>query len=66
MVEDNKDIKEKSLIIKEFLLEGKKISQIEGYMKRRKEYQLKNTFVFMQLNAQYFKDISFKKREEKK
>ena len=66
MIEDNKDIKEKSLIIKEFLLEGKKISQIEGYMKRRKEYQLKNTFVFMQLNAQYFKDISFKKREEKK
>ena len=66
MVEDNKEVKEKSLIIKKFLLDGKKISQIEGYMKRRKEYQLKNTFVFMQLNAQDFKDISFKKREEKK
>lgn len=65
MVEDNKEVKEKSLIIKKFLLDGKKISQIEGYMKRRKEYQLKNTFVFMQLNAQYFKDISFKKREKR-
>ena len=66
MVEDNKDIKEKSLIIKEFLLEGKTISQIESYMRKRKQYQLKNTFTFMQLNAQCFKDMSFKKREEKK
>ena len=38
MVEDNKDIKEKSLIIKEFLLEGKTISQIESYMRKRKQY----------------------------
>lgn len=66
MIEENKDAEEKSLIIKEFLLDGKTISQIENYMRKRKQYQLKNTFVFMQLNAQYFKDMSFKKREEKK
>ena len=63
MIEKDEEIKEKSLIIKEFLVEGYSLNKIDSFMKMRKDYRVENCFDFMQNHSENFKDITFKRRK---
>ena len=64
MPENSKEIQEKSIIIKDFLVDGYSLRKIDIFMKSRKQYKVENCFDFMRDHLEYFKDIGFIRRKK--